>query len=683
MEPAVFERPPTIDGLVNEDEWRAAAPLPLVNLYPSFEAPLTERTEIRIGSDSSYFYASIRAWDTEPDRIRATTLYRDRWQTDEEFVVILDTFADGQNAAMFLVTPAGVRVDNQLTNDAEPGRGEWMNRDWNVPWDAAAVRLPDGWSAEMRVPFSSLRFTVVDGLTQMKVKSYRYLPRKGENQIYPATRPDAGTSPHFKPSLGQPMAFRNLRPATPVYVQPYIAATTAARGQDAGAFDIGVDVKLSPTRSTTLDLTVNTDFAQVEVDSLQLNLTRIPLFFPERRPFFLERAGLFSVGRGSNDTLFHSRRVGLGDDGAPRPIRGGARLVGRAGGWDVGILNVQTGSPDPGGAGNNAGVVRLQRLSSSGHAIGFTTTTLAGNGSNSLAGAVDASFAVGRQRLSTVWATSSGAGTPLERSRGSVRWQRGAQQGLAFIGEYRFTGEAFRPTLGFVRVTDSHEVEIRLRQSWRPPASTRVRSHGWTMDNSARWRRGDATLEEARTSVGWAAETIGGVFGRAALIAAEEDVPVAFSIAGVRTVAPGRYRTAAGQLLLSTPSTSAFQLTAEGTAGGFYGGRRFNWRLSPTWKPSAHFGAWAIVDRTRLSGLAQPSRSITLTSVGVNAALNTQLFLDLLAQRAPGRPAIGQARFRWNPSEGHDLWAVLERGETATGTTRYSFTMKYAKLLSR
>jgi hypothetical protein len=89
------------------------------------------------------------------------------------------------------------------------------------------------------------------------------------------------------------------------------------------------------------------------------------------------------------------------------------------------------------------------------------------------------------------------------------------------------------------------------------------------------------------------------------------------------------------------------------------------------------------VDRTRLSGLAQPSRSITLTSVGVNAALNTQLFLDLLAQRAPGRPAIGQARFRWNPSEGHDLWAVLERGETATGTTRYSFTMKYAKLLSR
>jgi hypothetical protein len=687
--PHRFVAPPTVDGrLAGDEEWQAIAPLPLVTLYPAFRTPPTERTEIRVGYDDEYVYASIRAWDSDVEDIRATTLYRDRWQSDDEFVIILDTFGDGQSAAMFLVTPAGVRVDNQLTHDAEPGRGEWMNRDWNVPWDAAATVLADGWIAEMRVPFSSLRFETVDDRVTMRLKAYRYLPRKGENQIFPATRPDAGAQPHFKPSIGQPVVFDGIRAGLPTYIQPFVTATSASGNGDGSDVDAGLDLKFVPARATTVDVTLNTDFAQVEVDRLQVNLTRFPLRFPERRPFFLERAGLFAVGLGGDDTLFHSRRIGLTADGQPQPVRVGARVVSRIGGWDVGALDVQVGEDDEGGVPENAGAVRAQRVTARGDAFGFGATSLHRGGSTSWAAAADASIALGRDRLSAVWAMSDEDDTPaspapgIERSRGMLRIQRGAEQGLFYNAEYRFTGRQFAPALGFVRLSDAHEMAGRLGQTWRPEAAARLRRHGWSLDVASRWRRLDAALEESRVAVEWNAETPAGVFGRVRLQRATEDVPAGFEVAPGTSVAPGRYDSTTGRVTFATPPATV-QVFSTVETGGFYGGRRHGWRVEPVWTPSRHFQGWVIVDSSRFPGLAgQPPSSIDLVIVGMRTAFSTKAFLDLDLQRSSGVPAIGQLRFRWNVSEGHDLWVVAEHGRRVEGARSTALTVKYTRLFT-
>jgi hypothetical protein len=269
-----------------------------------------------------------------------------------------------------------------------------------------------------------------------------------------------------------------------------------------------------------------------------------------------------------------------------------------------------------------------------------------------------------------------------------VRWQRGAELGLSFTGEYRFTGRAYAPALGFVRITDSHETDVTVRQSWRPAQSPLIRRHGLAADVSARWRRGlgdaaiDAALEDARASLGWSAEITNGVFGSATIEVSEEDVPAGFAITPVTFIPPGRYQATAGRVFLATPPARALQVFATGEAGGFFGGRRVGWRVEPVWTPSPHFQGWVIYDGTRLSGLPAGADAIDLFIAGARAALNTHVFFDLIAQRAGRTPAIAQARFRWNASEGHDLWVVFERGGAGARGRSHSLSVKYTRLLS-
>jgi len=679
LSPHRFSQPPVVDGQVTDEEWAGVAVLPLVNLYPSFGSPLTERTEIRIGYDADALYASIRAWDTEPSRIRASTLQRDRWETDDEFVVILDTFADGQNGAMFLVTPAGVRVDNQLTHDTEPGRGAWLNRDWNVPWDAAAARQPDGWSAEMRVPFSSLRFRGDSDRVTMRVKSYRYIPRKSENQMFPATRPDAGANPHFKPSAGQVVVFEGIAPTTPVYVQPYLAATTASRGTGRRDWNIGTDVKWSLSQGLTLDLVANADFAQVEVDQPQVNLTRFPLRFPEQRPFFLERSGLFAVGLGGDDTLFHSRRVGLSAAGLPVPLHAGVRLAGRLRDWDVGVLTAQEGGAEA----HNTTVVRLQRPLVAGPSVGLTATTRVGANATGAA-AIDASWARGRQLATGVWAVASGRDQWLEQSRGMLRWQRDGESGLSANGEYRFTGRGFEPSAGFVRVLNAHEASASVRQIWRPDAAV-VRRIGWDLSGSARWRRAAETggptagLEEARLFAGGNAEWRSGIFTSAVIEVGNDDVAEPFVVTQPIVVNPGQYDTVAGRVVVGTPAGRALQVTARTEFGGWYGGRRWRWRVEPVWTPNAYLQAWATYDGTRIDRRVDGTGRLDVVVLGARGALNPHWFADVTANRMLDGQWYGQVRGRWHRGEGHDAWLVWEFGRPDRAR---ALSMKYTRLFT-
>jgi hypothetical protein len=326
---------------------------------PTFRSPLTERTEIMVTYDDRYIYLGARLHDSEPRKVRANTLYRDRYSGDDIVALVLDTYNDRQTASWFTVNPAGNRIDRALSNDGEFTGSDPMNDNWNALWDVATSQSDSGWSAEMRIPFSSLGFQDVNGQVTMGLIAYRMIARKNERQLFPAIPPnwDLGFA---KPSQSQRVVLEGVHSRRPVYVTPYGLGGVSWRSEldplhtryirpSDETHEGGVDFKYSPTSNLALDLTANTDFAQVEADDQQVNLTRFSLFFPEKRQFFQERSAIFDFSTGGVSRLFHSRTIGLGEDGTPLRIYGGGRLVGRAGGLDVGFLDLQTWvtRPDP------------------------------------------------------------------------------------------------------------------------------------------------------------------------------------------------------------------------------------------------------------------------------------------------------------------------------------------------
>ena len=311
--------------------------------------------------------------------------------TNDQFGIILDTFNDKENGLYFFTTSTGVRLDAAISNDATGTPP--FNISWNTFWDAAGTQNEDGWFAEMRIPFSSLRFQDRDGTVTLGLLAYRWIARKNEIAVFPAIPPKWGFHSLIKPSQAREVVLEGIRSTRPLYVTPYglggigqshvlDAEANGYERDDQPAADMGLDVKYGLASTLTLDVTVNTDFAQVEADDQQVNLTRFSLFFPEKRLFFQERASVFDFRTGESDNLFYSRRIGIAD-GEVVPVYGGARLIGRLGDWDLGLLNMQTRA-NAAARSENFGVLRLRRriLNENSYVGGIATTRLAAEGHN-------------------------------------------------------------------------------------------------------------------------------------------------------------------------------------------------------------------------------------------------------------------------------------------------------------
>ncbi|HEY4612554.1 MAG TPA: DUF5916 domain-containing protein, partial [Bacteroidota bacterium] len=355
----------TLDGLSDEPAWEAITPLPMTMYLPVFEGQTTERTEIRVAYNDEYIYVSGRLYDSDPSGIRINSLYRDRYNGDDAFAIYLDTFNDNENALWFFTTPSGIRGDLAVSGDDEVP----ANESWNTFWDVATTVTAEGWFAEIRIPLSSLRFRELDGKVVMGLTVTRFISRKNERVTFPAIPPKFSFR---KPSVAQDVVLRGIHSSKPFYVTPYalagVSRTALRDGQSVGYSyirdprnELGIDAKYSLTDNLTLDATINTDFAQVEVDDQQINLTRYSLFYPEKRQFFQERASLFSFDQGDGNLLFHSRRIGLTDNGEPVRILGGGRLVGKVGDWDMGVIDMHTAPDGASALSENFGVLRLRR----------------------------------------------------------------------------------------------------------------------------------------------------------------------------------------------------------------------------------------------------------------------------------------------------------------------------------
>ncbi len=674
--------PVTLDGVVDEAAWAAVEPLPLVMHEPTFGGELGERTEIRIAHDDQYLYASGRMWDSSPEDIRTNTFYRDLYSGDDLMAVVIDSYNDFETAVWFVSNPAGARNDRSVSNDGVfGGGGSAMNSDWNSHWEVQTTQTSEGWFAEFRIPFSTLGFQAVQDRVTMGLIAYRFIPRLNERQTFPAIDPKWGGLAFAKPSQAQRVVMDNVRQSKPVYVTPYtlggLRQTPELQGPDDArtwstdsdpTTEAGVDLRYSPTSNLALDFTVNTDFAQVEADDQQINLTRFPLFFPEKRQFFQERSSTFQFSTGgSSNRLFHSRRIGL-DDGEIVRIWGGGRAVGRLGGLDFGVLSMQT-ADHQGSPGENMGVLRLnQELFNPYSSVGAMLTTRLGGLVNNVAYGVDGTVRVfGDEYVLAKWAQTFDEAlreeSALESGLYFLRWERRTDDGLSYWAEHNRVGRDYRPGLGFQTRTGTRFFGGSLRYNRFTSADSPLRSVYVQVSNGHYLRTDDGTAESRSISPEVRVEYKGGTEVRLSGNVNYESVLAPFTVAGAE-IPSGEYWFAEGELRLQLPRSDLLRGDYSVTAGRFYDGRRLGLALNPTWNQSKYLelqGGYQI-NRLDFDSRGQDATA-HLASLKVQVALDTRISFSTLAQYSNVADLTSvNARFRYHFREGTDLWVVYNEG---------------------
>jgi hypothetical protein len=668
-----------IDGRVEERAWDAVPVLPAVQQTPTFRGPPSERTEFRVTYDDHYLYFSCRNYDSDTAGIRATSLMSDDPSFTNDWCVInLDTFNDKETALVFGVSPAGVRTDVEFKNDAESA----PNFSCDTLWDAAVHRDDRGWYAEIRIAWSSLRFQGDEGRVVMGLTLWRRIARKNEMVTFPAVSPQWGMFSVFKASQSQEVVLEEVYSRKPLYITPYGLAglgrthdlnesETAYEVDDQHEREAGLDVKTGITSNLTLDLTMNTDFAQVEADDEQVNLTRFSLFFPERRLFFQERATVFEYSMGGVDRLFHSRTIGLDEDRHHVRIYGGARLVGRVRSWDVGFLDMHTdATPDLGS--ENFGVLRIRRqvLNENSYVGGMVTSRIAADGNYNVAYGFDGILRLfGQDYLTLNWSQSfdddePDVDSPLARGFMRVRWERRGLDGLTYTADVSKAGAAFDPGVGFLLRSDYVRVGDRISYGWRPEPESTLLRHTLALNGFVVRRNDVDYVETAEVEPEWVFESKAGHILTVALKGTHEHLDDEFSLSDSATVSSGRYTFFSGSLAYGPPTASLLRSGARVSGGSFYDGWQLSGGITPIWNASRHLqlGGGYSIDWIRF-----PDRGQQFTAhvarfrarMMLTSALTGTAFVQF---SSASDVIIGNVRIRYNPREGRDLYLVYNEG---------------------
>jgi hypothetical protein len=448
---------PIIDGLLDDAAWRDTRPFAgFVQAEPLQGQPASEATEVRIVYDEDAIYVGVTLYDSDPAQIVTTDTRRDAGLDEmDSFQIIFDTFRDQQNGFVFGTNAAGIQYDAQVRDQGDP------TETWDGSWDVQTNLGESGWTAEFRIPLRTLRYGPAP--QTWGVNFFRNIQRNRE-RTYWAPLPREFEMQRLS-SAGE---LRGLTLSAPrnLKILPYVVSS-ANRNFTPGAStdldgDIGFDAKFGLTPSLNLDVSYNTDFAQVEVDTQQINLTRFNLRFPEKRPFFLENSELFRVGKGNEIDLFFSRRIGVDEStGSLVPIRGGARVSGKAAGFNVGVLNMQTGDHGTRPA-NNFSVLRASRELPSRSGVGAMFVNRDATGSLARSGDYNRTFGADAR---------AGVGERVSLSGFAARTQTPGLTGRDYAynfdseyddGQHRATfewgetGEDFNPEVGFLENEDGY-----------------------------------------------------------------------------------------------------------------------------------------------------------------------------------------------------------------------------------
>jgi len=679
--PTRAAKPPDIDGRLDDDAWAAAPPITgFVQREPEEGVPATEHTEVRILVDDEALYVGAWLFDSDPtgvvlgERIRDADLER-----GDFFGIILDTYQDRQNGFIFSTNPGGIEYDAQVVKEGEGGgifiRGQnrqqsgsmgGLNVNWDGSWLVATSRDGQGWYAEMRIPFSTLRYGSRSE-QDWGMNLVRRIRRRNEESFW------SPVSREFNfMRLSQAGDLLGVRvPAQRSGTVTPFALASAERTYGAPPVsteyprEVGGDAKLT-IGSLTLDLTANTDFAQVEVDEQRTNLTRFPLFFPEKRPFFLENAGLFSAGTPQAADLFFTRRIGIAD-GTPVPILGGGRLSGKVAGLGVGVMQIFTDSVGGVVDGNSFTVGRVSSELPSRSRLGaiFVQRQAIHDGSDH-----NRTFGVdGRAGLGDAWTLDGWL------ARTETPGLDGRDTGLSFLlthtsqvwpGRFRVmqVGEDFNPEVGFVDRRGYRMVELNQERIFRFPSIPWLRE----TNPHARYTRYedlDGFLETAYLHLDWELKFAGGGrFGPEADMY-QEGLKEPFEVSPGVMIPTGSYTWWTNAWDYGSDPSRPFSFLGKAEFGGFYTGNKYGGNVTFTVRRGETLSSSLLVDHNVVR-LPQGDFETTLLGLRLAYYFTPSIFVQSLFQYADQADVwSANVRFAWLTTAGTGLYVVYNDSRNA------------------
>jgi hypothetical protein len=687
--------PPVIDGRLTDAVWQQATPVAgFIQRELHEGAPVTERTEVRIITDGEALYVGAWLYDADPSGIVTGAKVRDGdISKSDYFGILLDTYHDRQNGFVFTTTPAGIEYDAQVANEGEgggvqlPGQTSAMagalggfNLNWDGTWAVATSVDSGGWYAEFRIPFTTLRYgsgreqtwglNLVRSIRRRNEEAFwSFIPRQFSlNKISRAGTLEGIEAPPLK-----------VLTATP-YALTGVDLNARRRG------DVGGEIKYGVTPSLTLDLTVNTDFAQVEVDEVRTNLTRFPLFFPEKRPFFLENAGIFSAGTPQAVDLFFTRRIGIDSLGQPVPIVGGGRLTGRMGSLTVGTLEILTEH-------QGYSVLRLGRETGKRSRVGIIGVQRMATGDlgdwNRVYG-IDGRAGMGDAWTMDWWGAASAVpGRDGDAGAFSARLGYDTQHWMN-VARVIQVGSDFNPEVGFLNRSGGYryyEAGLYWRQrfpsipwvkEWIPHVNYRgyYRLGGF-------WQEGRLHFDLTEVEL-----ANGGRIGPEVNVE-HQGLEQPFAIARNVTLPAGSYDyTSVGFDLATNPSASLW-LALRADVGGFYNGTRRGGSVTLGARHGSSVTTSLLVEYNDVR-LNQGDFVRSLIAARFAYFFTPRIMTQTLVQYSnQARSWTANARFAWLSTAGNGLFIVINEGQEADGFFQWnrpqarSLIVKYTRQFGR
>ena len=650
---------PEIDGdVLGEAIWDDIVPATgFLQNTPDEGQPASERTEVRIIYTEDTVYFGIVCYVSDPSTIIVSDSRRDSSLNDtDSFQIIIDTYLDKQNGFLFGTNPAGLEYDGQVTNEGQGGgrfgggvvrrsgsqqqrgSGGGFNVNWDGVWQVSAEISELGWTAEIAIPFRTLRYP--SGDVQTWGLNFQRNIRSRNEQSYWAPLPRQFRLHRL--SLAGELQGIEVPPQRNLKLTPYVLGQALRRTDDTKTTalgDFGADLKYSVTPSMTLDLTYSTDFAQVEVDDQQVNLDRFNLFFPEKRPFFLENAGLFSVGQPGQLEVFFSRRVGIGEGGGQIPIFGGGRLSGKVGSnTNVGFLNIQTQSVNATGTpSNNFTVARVRQDFQNRSNIGAmfvnrgATGNLAGERDYNRSYAVDGRWGIGQ--TGTVSGFAAQTDTPglkgdthafnMAANYDSERYQ--------LRGGFTEVGPNFNPEVGFYARRGYRRSDASVRTTFRPQNPLGILEWYPHASHYTIWNFVTGQQETQYTHLDNGIEWRNGYQVSTGVNLTKEGVLKPFEIFPGVTVPVDTYDHAEAIMRFNTNQGAPISFTFRATVGGFFGGERVQMGPEVSMRTGQTFNAQLSWSRNDID-LPGGAFVANLGTVRLNYSFTTRMFLQALVQ---------------------------------------------------
>lgn len=714
-----------LDGRLNEPEWNIAPVEDAFMQTTPVAGPLTtEYTGYRVLYDDEYLYIGITCNDSEVDKLIRTELERDfSLGSDDATGVCIDTYHDKTSGLFFVANTLDARYDAIVTQD-----GASISTSYNTYWEAKTYVDETGYTTEYRIPFSSLRFESKESVI-MGIRVARLIKRKNELTASPPCDPTT-ESIWSNLSYAREIEFKNLKSKNPFYISPYVIvnhSTQQVLNIDSTAYiasnqflqekhfaknevldkiisNIGIDAKYGITKNLTLDLTINTDFAQAEVDDRIINLTKYEVNLPEKRSFFLESANNLSFGFPSGNTLFISRKIGR-EDGLIVPIIGGARLTGKVNGWQLGALNMQTlGIESDSIAPHNFTVLRTRKdIDSLGSFIGgIITNKLNTDGSNLSNQTVGIDFV---KRITQQFAVEGGMASTFNNFStdtllNSTYFHGGVfksvREGFLYSAGLDILGNAVNPEMGYI--DDNNYGDIGAQAGYRYATGEKSVLQYLSIYNnySYRWRLDNNQMETFSVDLWPGMQFKNGAEINFSVFEYKIDsLPFDWSLDESNAISAGSYTTFNNSLYMTTPSQSKFFGSINLSYGGFYSGDRFSVSPYIAYSISKHLGFSIIYEYNNiqfeqfLTDTIHTTFSSHLIRWNISYNVNTKITMKLYTQYDDISEKLSvNLRFRYNPKEGTDLFVVYNQGAN-TGSRgldpnvpvldNQAFTIKFIK----